>query len=244
MFCSEIALQNLKENRSSHPQLATTWKRQTVPFPKNMEFLRTHVKAKRAKHQECRTSQEKNNVDGTEPVDWIPSLQLDDLSLDDPAMGSAEASRPHGNPLPIAPPPQAPSSPLPIQDTSTKPAPSPSPLGEPQAPAGKMDEQYKSDMTILIASIHKCSGDWHRKSRELKLTVTRCENHELTKGSAPLSQLKKFLKSADTIEGRLDEVERKFALEVYVTPLEVQKTKDDTNSMGTLSKDCYKFKQR
>ena len=125
---------------------------------------------------------------------------------------------------------RVPASPLPLQAAT------------PRMVEHLEDTEYKDNMQILIANIHKANGDWNRKCRELSVTIARCNHTASTANTPLLKELVKWIDKGKKLDEALSAVETKHATGVYVDNTEQLETKKQIASLTTCAKEAMKIK--
>ena len=101
-----------------------------------------------------------------------------------------------------------------VQGQPVKPEPQPSPSKDCKE---QKDPEYESTMNSLISSIHKVSGEWHRKSREYSIAVIRSKQNQTTQGSKVEHGLEVCIQRGNNLRDLIADVETMYATKTPVT---------------------------
>ena len=103
------------------------------------------------------------------------------------------------------------------------------------------DQEYKDNMTTLIANIHKANGDWNRKLREFSITIARCNKNTNTVNTPLLKELTKWNDQGKKLDAALSSLETKHATGVYVDTTEQVEAKKSIAQLLSVAKEATKI---
>ena len=116
---------------------------------------------------------------------------------------------------------------------------------EPQpSPAkfNKVDPEYENTMNAVIVSIHKASGEWHRKHREYAIAVVKSKQHETTKDSKVEKALEGCVQRGNNMLNTVGDIEALHATKALVSHDRQVECKNTVSKIYELIKAANKLK--